>query len=159
MTDKKPVQVVATAVGFYGHLRQIGDRFEIPGDEEPGRWMRLTNEDGSIKLTVDEKTGDAPLPVVPQALPQTSFPPFTPAAIVYSVKHVPVGNFVVIDADGNQVGDVFKAVESQKGAAKTSAQQEADRLNAEAAAQSPLSPVQAAVATTEEAESANLPDA
>lgn len=149
--------VIAKATGFYGHLREAGERFEIPDDEELGAWMVLANADGTPKLTKEQKSGKAAAPVVPAAevgsVPSSA--PFTPVAVVYTVRHVPVGNFEVIDAEGSRVGELFEAVKGQSGVAKGKAQAEADRLNQESA-KSTLSPQQAAQAQEQDD---NLPDA
>lgn len=150
--------VIAKALGFYGHLREAGERFEIPDDEELGNWMVLANADGTPKLTKDQKAGKVPAPAVAPAPEVGSVPssaPFTPTPIQYTVRHVPVGNFEVIDADGNRVGELFEAVKGKNGESKAKAQAEADRLNKEAA-QSPLSPAQAAQVQEQDD---NLPDA
>lgn len=127
-------KVVATARGFHGHLREIGERFEIGEKEKPGAWMRL----------VDQPATESE----PVQIPQTSFAPFTPVEQLYKVKHHGGGNFIVIDAQGEQVGEVFKKDEQDSTKAKITAQQEADRLN--------CAPVEATAPTEE---SANLPDA
>lgn len=150
--------VIAKATGFYGHLREAGERFEIPDDEELGAWMAPANADGTPKLTKDQKAGKVPAPAVASAPEVGSVPssaPFTPVAAVYTVRHVPVGNFEVIDAEGSRVGELFEAVKGQPGAAKGKAQAEADRLNQEAA-KSTLSPQQAAQVQEQDD---NLPDA
>lgn len=150
--------VIAKALGFYGHLREAGERFEIPEEEELGSWMLLANADGSQKLTKDEKTGKVQTQIVPQKVETGSVPssaPFTPVAVKYTVRHVPVGNFEVIDVDGNRVGELFEAVKGKNGESKAKAQAEADRLNQDAA-KSTLSPVQAAQAQEQDD---NLPDA
>ena len=150
--------VIAKALGFYGHLREAGERFEIPEDEELGVWMVLANADGSQKLSKEQKSGKVPAEVVPQN-PETgsvpSSPPFTPAPINFTVRYVPVGNFEVIDADGNRVGELFEAVKGKNGESKSKAQAEADRLNRDAA-QPTLSPQQAAQVQEQDD---NLPDA
>ena len=150
--------VIAKALGFYGHLREAGERFEIPDDEELGNWMVPANADGSPKLTKDQKAGKVEAPAVAPAPEVGSVPssaPFTPAPIQYTVRHVPVGNFEVIDADGNRVGELFEAVKGKNGESKTKAQAEADRLNQDAA-KSTLSPQQAAQVQEQDD---NLPDA
>lgn len=132
-------KVVATARGFHGHLREIGEKFEIGEKEKPGAWMRL----------VDQPAAE----LEPVQIPQTSFAPFTPVEQLYKVKHHGGGNFIVIDGQGEQVGEAFKKDEKDSAKAKITAQQEADRLNAAAA------PVEAVIATAEEAQADNLPDA
>lgn len=150
--------VIAKVLGFYGHLREAGERFEIPEDEELGAWMLPANDDGSQKLSKDQKSGKVPAEIVPQKPETGSVPssaPFTPAAALYTVRHVPVGNFEVIDTDGNRVGELFEAVKGKNGESKAKAQAEADRLNQDAA-KSTLSPQQAAQAQEQDD---NLPDA
>lgn len=151
--------VIAKSLGFYGHLREAGERFEIPDDEELGNWMVLANADGTPKLTKDQKAGKVPAPAVAPAPPEVgsvpSSAPFTPAPTLYTVRHVPVGNFEVVDADGNRVGELFAAVKGKAGEAKGNAQAEADRLNQDAA-KSTLSPQQAAQVQEQDD---NLPDA
>lgn len=156
--------VIAKATGFYGHLREAGERFEIPEDEELGAWMVPANADGSQKLSKEQKAGKVPAEIVPQKPETGSVPssaPFTPAAALYAVRHVPVGNFEVIDAEGSRVGELFEAVKGQSGVAKGKAQAEADRLNQDAA-KSTLSPqqaAQAAQAAQVQEQDDNLPDA
>lgn len=150
--------VIAKAAGYYGHLREPGERFEIPDDEELGQWMLEANKDGSVKQTKEQKSGKVETPVIPKtevgSVPASA--PFTPPAAVYTVRHVPVGNFEVVDGNGQRVGELFEAVKGKGGESKAKAQQEADRLNQEAA-KSTLSPAQAAQVQAEESD--NLPDA
>jgi len=132
MSSVKKLLVIAMAAGFYGHLRDPGDKFEIPGDEEPGKWMRVLDDDGQIVKPA--KAGKDTKPeVLPTAAAAVNTAPFTPPEAVYTVVHVPVGNFAVVDASGEKVGEVFPAVKGAAGQAKIAAQQEADRLNAELA--------------------------
>lgn len=152
--------VIAKALGFYGHLRVAGERFEIPDDEEPGNWMLLANKDGTPKLDKDQKAGKVEAPVIPEptaplvgSVPSSA--PFTPPAVKFTVRHVPVGNFEVIDENGERVGELFEAVKGKSGVAKGNAQAEADRLNRDAA-QPTLSPQQAAQVQEQDD---NLPDA
>lgn len=155
--------VIATKPGFYGHLREVGERFEIPDDEELGLWMAEANKDGTPKLTTAQKKGKEPAPVVPRENERGSVPasaPFKPAPQVFKVQHVPVGNFIVVNEAGEQVGERFDAVKGEGGKAKALAQAEADRLNSEAVAVSPVSPAQAAQAQADgEQDASNLPDA
>lgn len=150
--------VIAKALGFYGHLREAGERFDIPEDEELGDWMMLANKDGSVKQTKEQKSGKVETPVIPKpevgSVPASA--PFTPAPPVYTVRHVPVGNFEVIDGNGERVGELFEAVKGKNGESKAKAQAEADRLNQEAAKPT-LSPAQAAQVQTQEDD--NMPDA
>lgn len=127
--------VTAIKAGFHGQLRMPGETFSIPADEEPGLWMSVIG--GSARAKGKPQTlADAPdVPDVPE-LPRNgergsvpASPPFTPAPGLFTVKHVPVGNFEVLDAAGNRVGELFKVVAGQNGQAKINAQEEADRLN------------------------------
>lgn len=149
MADKK-MMVVALAQGFYGHLREPGDQFEITvheDDENEGRakWYREVDKKGDVVLTKEEKKDPALAPIVPSA-------PFAPPVQTYKVKHVATGNFMVTDADGTQVGEVFKKVPGNQGAAKLAAQAEADRMNkVDPTLGSPISPQQAAQVQTKTA--------
>lgn len=101
----KKIMVVATAMGFFGCLRDKGDKFDIVSEEAfAGSWMQ--------KLDGEEAKKAA----------ETS-----PPALDYTIKHVPAGNWVVLDKDGNRASRVFK---KDEGNAKDLAQQEAVRLNA-----------------------------
>ena len=124
--------VIAKTAGFYGQLRMPGEHFSIPADEEPGLWMSVAGGNASAKGSPD-KVADVPeAPTKPREAERGSVPasaPFTPAPGLFTVKHVPVGNFEVLDAEGNRVGELFKAVAGQNGQAKINAQEEADRLN------------------------------
>jgi len=154
----KTIEVIAMKTGFHGHLREPGDRFQVSADEELGDWMRATDSNGLPKDTKAEikanKDDGAPLPSAP----------FTPAAEVYKVKHNGGGNFIVIDAGGTQVGNVFEKDKADNTKAKLAAQAEADRMNRGGVATSPISPI-AAAAAPQVAEpaapvaDANLPDA
>ena len=75
------MQVKATAVGFYGSLREVGDIFPIRGPEDLGNWM--------------EKVG----PTTEAAPVDTSAPK------AYTAVHRGGGHWAVEDADGNVVGD------------------------------------------------------
>lgn len=124
--------VIANKPGFYGHLRMPGETFSIPADEEPGLWMSVVGGNASAKGK-PEQVADVPeAPTKPREAERGSIPsspPFTPAPGLFTVKHVPVGNFEVLDAAGNRVGELFKVVAGQNGQAKINAQEEADRLN------------------------------
>lgn len=130
------INVVAQKPGFFGHLREIGEKFVVECEEDLGDWMRRSDADGNVKLTKEEKSGAAPMPAAP----------FPVATQHYTVKHKPVGNFIVVDADGNQVGEEFKMDKANKTKAKLAAQAEADSLNSGVPTKA-LSPVQAATVT------------
>lgn len=124
--------VIANKTGFYGQLRMPGDKFSIPADEEPGLWMSVVGGNASAKDKPENKADAPEAPTKPREAERGSVPasaPFTPAPGLFTVKHVPVGNFEVLDAEGNRVGELFKAVQGQNGQAKINAQEEADRLN------------------------------
>lgn len=147
---KKTVMVVALSQGFYEHLREVGDRFQITYDDAEegaglGKWMREVDKDGSIVQTKDEKKGITAAPIVPSA-------PFTPGAEVYKVKHVAGGNYVVLDAKGTPVGVPFPKVKGDPAAAKIAAQQAADSMNkTDGVTGATLSPQQAAQVQTQTA--------
>lgn len=105
MSGKK-ILVVATAMGFFGKLREPGGpAFDIGSEEAfAPNWM--------------EKVG----PGTPQPEPEVD----NTGPLEYSIKHVPAGNWVVLDKDGNRASRVFK---KDEGNAKDLALQEANRLN------------------------------
>lgn len=124
--------VIANKAGFHGQLRMPGETFSIPADEEPGLWMSVVGGNASSKGSFEEEADVPEAPTKPREEERGSVPasaPFTPAPGLFTVKHVPVGNFEVLDAEGNRVGELFKAVQGQNGQAKINAQEEADRLN------------------------------
>lgn len=124
--------VIANKVGFHGQLRMPGEKFNIPADEETGLWMSEVGGNASAKGKPEQEANKPEAPENPRETQRGSVPasaPFTPAPGLFTVKHVPVGNFEVLDAAGNRVGDLFKAVSGQNGQAKINAQEEADRLN------------------------------
>jgi hypothetical protein len=153
--------VTAKTRGFYGHLREAGEVFDIPDDEEPGEWMLLPGQEksrGAKKVTAKPE-------MAPKDVPLASAP-FNVPEQVYKVKHNGGGNFIVIDAAGAQVGEIFPLNKADNLEAKTKAQAEADRLNA-AAASPTISPTQAAQLSQEEVDAGHgkeesddgLPDA
>lgn len=40
--------VIATAPGFYGSLRQAGDKFEVPDDEPESSWLSQIDDKGNV---------------------------------------------------------------------------------------------------------------
>lgn len=145
MTAKKKILVVATAQGFYGHLRDPGEQFEVTvheDDEAQGqaKWYREVDKSGDVVLTKEEKKDPSLKPVIPSA-------PFGPAVEIYKAKHNGGGNYIVIDADGTQVGEPFAKVVGDNGAAKMQAQQSADAMN-RGGGQATISPPQAALVQT-----------
>lgn len=124
--------VIANKTGFHGQLRMPGETFSIPADEELGLWMSVVGGNASGKAKPEKVVVVPEAPTKPRKAERGSVPasaPFTPAPTLFTVKHVPVGNFEVLDAAGNRVGELFKAVSGQNGQAKINAQEEADRLN------------------------------
>lgn len=124
--------VIANKAGFHGQLRMPGETFSIPADEEPGLWMSVVGGNASAKAKPEKVADEPEAPTKPRKTEHGSVPasaPFTPAPGLFTVKHVPVGNFEVLDAAGNRVGELFKVVAGQNGQAKINAQEEADRLN------------------------------
>lgn len=102
----KKIMVVATAPGFFGCYREKGGpAFDIVDEAAfAPSWMQ--------KLEGEEAQAAANAP---------------PPVLDYIVKHVPAGNWAVVDKDGNRASRVFKKAE---GNAKDLAEQEAVRLNA-----------------------------
>ena len=82
--------------------------------------------------------------------------PAAPVDLVgpFKIKHNGGGNFVVLDANSVQVGDVYKKDADDAAKAKTDAQAEADRLNGAGTPAAPVDPTPAADPT-----GTNLPDA
>ena len=99
--------VRAIQTGFLGSLRFVNDEFQCPDEEAfAPNWMeRLT----------------------PKEAAQAASAPATETGLGFSVKHVPAGNWAVVNKDGDRVSSVFK---KEEGNAKELAQAEAVRLNA-----------------------------
>lgn len=155
-------RVIAIQRGFYGHLIEAGEKFEIAEDEELGVWMREVDSKGmpvETKAAVKEAKA--------KAVPLASAP-FTVPEQVYKVKHNGGGDFIVVDADGNKVGEPFLFNKDDKQEAKSKAQAEADRMNVSgvvAGVPSTISPQEAAQIPQTDIEEAhdtggdNFPDA
>lgn len=130
-------EVIAVTRGFHGHLIEPGEKFTIGDDEELGAWMREVGKDGrpvETKAAIKEaKVKEIPL----------ASAPFNVPAQIYKVKHNGGGNFIVIDAEGTQVGEPFMLNKADNTEAKSKAQAEADRMNAGDAAPT-ISPTAAA---------------
>jgi len=134
-------KVIATQQGYHGQLREIGEEFYIADDEEPGDWMSSeAPKKGKKAAVMAHLAKPAPLnsPLDPvaakraevlQAQPVPSAP-FKPAEALYKPKHNGGGNYIVVDADGAQVGDTFAKDATDNTKAKSDATAEADRLNA-----------------------------
>ena len=99
--------VRAIQTGFLGSLRFVNDEFLCPDEEAfAPNWMeRLT----------------------PKEAAQAASAPATETGLGFTVKHVPAGNWAVVNKDGERFSRVFK---KDEGNAKDLAEQEALRLNA-----------------------------
>lgn len=101
------IRVRAKAQGFLGCLREKGDEFNIPSEEAfASNWMERLEGKAATK-DPDGPAGGG--------------------AHDFTVKHVPAGNWVVQDKEGNRASRVFK---KDEGNAKGLAEAEAIRLNA-----------------------------
>ena len=136
MAKKNTFMVRAIQMGFLGSLREVGSTFAVDDEAFSDKWMeRLEPKDAA-------KAASAPVP---------------DTGLGFTVKHVPAGNWVVLNKDGERFSRVFK---KDEGNARELAEQEALRLNAGGepvmpgpsggGAQPPLQ---------EEEEDSNLPDA
>ncbi len=139
-------QVIAKVAGFYEAFRNPGDVFEVDGSIPP--WCESVSS--SIPPTLPERSTPAdprvtavpgaPLPIIngvgapledlhPQyQVPELDAGKTSDEEPVYTIKHKGGGDFVVLDGEGNQVGDVFEST-GTTGESKASAQAEADKLN------------------------------
>ena len=100
------IMVRAIQMGFLGSLREVGSTFHVEEEAFSDQWME--------RLEAKE---------VAQATNQ----PAPDAGFGFTVKHVPAGNWAVVNKDGERVSTVFK---KDDGNAKELAQAEAIRLNA-----------------------------
>lgn len=127
-------EVIAITRGFHGHLIEAGERFMIGDDEDMGEWMRPVDSKGlpveTKKAVAEAKKTGAPLASAPFNVPEQ----------VYKVKHNGGGDFIVVDGEGNKVGEPFLFNKDDKQQAKSLAQAEADRMN--------VSPIQPGAAPT-----------
>lgn len=99
--------VMATQTGFLGSLRFVNDKFICPDEEAfAPNWMHRL-EPKEVALAANEPNADV--------------------GLGFTIKHVPAGNWTVLDKDGERVSRVFK---KDEGNAKELAQAEAIRLNA-----------------------------
>lgn len=109
MAEKKsaPFMVRAIQTGFLGALRYVNDKFMCPSEDAfAPSWMERLEAKAAAEAANE------------------------PAAVVglgFSIKHVPAGNWVVLNKDGERFSRVFK---KDEGNAKELAEQEALRLNA-----------------------------
>ena len=98
--------VRATQMGFFGSLRFVGDEFKVHDEEAFAKnWMQRLDTKEAAQTA--ESAADV--------------------GLGFTVKHVPAGNWVVINVDGERFSRVFK---KDEGNAKELAEQEALRLNA-----------------------------
>lgn len=134
-------KVIAKQQGYHGQLRDVGEEFYIPDDEEPGDWMSSEAvKKGKKPAVMSHLAKPAPLnsPLDPVAAKKAEIAmsqpvpsaPFKPAEILYKPKHNGGGNYIVVDAGGAQVGDTFAKDATDNTKAKSDATAEADRLNA-----------------------------
>lgn len=134
-------KVIAKQQGFHGQLREVGEEFYIPDDEEPGDWMSSEAvKKGKKPAVMAHLAKPVPLnsPLDPVAAKQAEVlqsqpvasAPFKPAEALYKPKHNGGGNYIVVDADGNAIGDAFPKDAADNTKAKSDATAEADRLNA-----------------------------
>lgn len=99
--------VRATQMGFFDSLRFVGDNFKVQDEEAfAANWMERL-EPKEAAAAANESTTDV--------------------GLGFTVKHVPAGNWVVLNKDGERFSRVFKKDEGQ---ARELAEQEALRLNA-----------------------------
>lgn len=102
----KSFMVRATQMGFIGSLREVGSTFLVTEEAFAEKWMERL-EPKEAAAAANESTADV--------------------GLGFTVKHVPAGNWVVLNKDGERFSRVFKKDEGQ---AKELAEQEALRLNA-----------------------------
>lgn len=99
--------VRAIQTGFLGSLRFVNDTFMCPSEEAfSEKWMQRL-EPKEAAQAANESTADV--------------------GLGFTIKHVPAGNWVVLNKEGERFSRVFKKDEGQ---AKELAEQEALRLNA-----------------------------
>lgn len=99
--------VQATQMGFLGSLRFVNDEFMCPDKEAfAPNWMRRL-EPEEVAKAAQASNDDV--------------------GLGFTVKHVPAGNWAVVNREGERVSTVFK---KDDGNAKELAQAEAVRLNA-----------------------------
>lgn len=102
MAKPQPIPVRALAAGFCGRLLEKGDTFTI------------ASEDAFAPSWMERLAADEPAPI-------------EPVALAFTVKSVPVGSYVVVDAAGDRASRVYKRTEDNP---KRLAADEAVRLNA-----------------------------
>jgi len=99
--------VRATQMGFFGSLREVGSVFAVHDEEAfSDKWMERLEAKEAAKAASE---------------------PATDAGLGFVIKHVPAGNYVVLNKEGERFSRVFK---KDEGNARELAEQEALRLNA-----------------------------
>lgn len=106
MAEKKGTGFLVQAIqtGFLGSLRFVNDQFICPDEDAfAPNWMRRLEPQEATQVDSQPDVG-----------------------LGFTVKHVPAGNWAVVNADGERVSTVFK---KDDGNAKELALAEALRLN------------------------------
>jgi len=107
MSKPATTQVRAVRPGFFHVVREIDDVFEITGPVP--KWCEAVGSKAAAAKLQEE---------------------IAPTDRGFKIKHMPPGNWAVVDKDGVAVGQLFKRDAADKDKAKADAQAEADRLNA-----------------------------
>lgn len=107
MSKLAVTQVRAVRPGFFHVVREIDDVFEITGPVP--KWCEAVGTKAAAARLQAE---------------------IDPVDRGYKIKHVPPGNWAVVDKEGVTIGEVYKRDAADKDRAKADAQAEADRLNA-----------------------------
>ena len=105
MAKKNTFMVRAIQMGFLGSLREVGSTFAVDDEAFSDKWMERLEPQEAAKAASEPK------------------PEF---GLGFTVKHVPAGNWVVLNKEGERFSRVFK---KDEGNAKELAEQEALRLN------------------------------
>lgn len=119
------MQVRAIQKGFYVTIREPGDVFDMP--RPIPAWCEVDTTDVAKHQSKDGKPGAGKQVLAPT--PSAADDSDGPASGPYKAKHIAGGAYVVIDADGNEVGERFLKDGSDAGKAKAAAMAKADELN------------------------------
>lgn len=119
------MQVRAIQKGFYVTIREAGDVFDIPPPIPA--WCEVDATAAAKHQSKDGKAGTGKQVLAPT--PSAADDGDGPASGPYKAKHIAGGAYVVIDADGNEVGERFLKDGSDAGKAKAAAMAKADELN------------------------------
>lgn len=104
--DDTSFMVRATQMGFFGSLRAVGDKFRVHDEKAfAPNWMERLD---------------------PKEAAAAASAPAAEVGLGFTIKHVPAGNWVVLNKEGDRFSRVFK---KDEGNAKELAEQEALRLN------------------------------